>query len=65
MASNRPNLLILAADGKMCCNQDFAKINQDRACVVHPFMGSDACALLCVYDGHGERGDMVRRVATP
>lgn len=48
----------------MCYNQDFAKINQDRACVVHPFMGSDTCALLCVYDGHGERGDMVRQVAT-
>lgn len=43
-------------------SQDLAKINQDRACVVHPFLGSDTCALLCVYDGHGERGGMVRRV---
>lgn len=41
-------------------DQDLAKINQDRACVVYPFMGSETCALLCVYDGHGERGDMVR-----
>lgn len=40
--------------------QDLAKINQDRACVVYPFMHSETCALLCVYDGHGERGDMVR-----
>lgn len=44
----------------VCFDQDLAKINQDRACVVHPFMGSETCALLCVYDGHGERGDMVR-----
>lgn len=43
-------------------DQDLAKINQDRACVVYPFMGSETCALLCVYDGHGEGGDMVRRV---
>ena len=42
------------------CSQDFAKINQDRACVVYPYLGSKTCALLCVYDGHGERGDMVR-----
>eukprot|EP00903_Cladosiphon_okamuranus_P013274 g12376.t1 len=40
-------------------DEDFAKINQDRACVVHPFMGSETCVLLCVYDGHGDRGDMV------
>ncbi|CAM9872823.1 unnamed protein product [Pylaiella littoralis] len=39
--------------------EDLAKINQDRACVVHPFMGSETCALLCVYDGHGEHGDVV------
>lgn len=25
-------------------------------------MGSKTCALLCVFDGHGERGDMIRRV---
>lgn len=30
--------------------------------MVHPFMGSETCALLCVYDGHGEHGDVVRRV---
>lgn len=43
-------------------DQDLAKINQDRACVVYPFMGSETCALLCVYDGHGEGGDVVRQV---
>ncbi|CAM9234569.1 unnamed protein product [Choristocarpus tenellus] len=46
-------------DGTEAC----AKINQDRACVVHPFMASESCALVCVFDGHGERGDMVSNFA--
>ncbi|CAM9545095.1 unnamed protein product [Chrysoparadoxa australica] len=40
-----------------------AKINQDRGCVVHPFLGSPACALFCVFDGHGEKGDVISNFA--
>mmetsp|Transcript_5828 Transcript_5828/g.19580 ORF Transcript_5828/g.19580 Transcript_5828/m.19580 type:complete len:482 (-) Transcript_5828:163-1608(-) len=36
-----------------------AKINQDRGCVVCPFNGKPNHALLCVFDGHGEHGDLV------
>ncbi|CAN0377847.1 unnamed protein product, partial [Discosporangium mesarthrocarpum] len=43
--------------------QACAKINQDRACVLQPFglgLGSTTGTLICVFDGHGERGDLVR-----
>lgn len=40
-----------------------AKINQDRGCIVYPFMGSATAALLCVFDGHGEHGDSVSNFA--
>ncbi|KAJ8610297.1 hypothetical protein CTAYLR_009076 [Chrysophaeum taylorii] len=35
------------------------KINQDRGCVVHPYVDSDRQSLFCVFDGHGERGEEV------
>lgn len=40
-----------------------AKSNQDRGCVVYPFLGSSTCALLCVFDGHGEHGDAISNFA--
>lgn len=36
-----------------------SKINQDRGCVVHPYMDSEKQSLFCVFDGHGERGEDV------
>eukprot|EP00316_Scyphosphaera_apsteinii_P008375 CAMPEP_0119310726 /NCGR_PEP_ID=MMETSP1333-20130426/19888_1 /TAXON_ID=418940 /ORGANISM="Scyphosphaera apsteinii, Strain RCC1455" /LENGTH=454 /DNA_ID=CAMNT_0007314961 /DNA_START=94 /DNA_END=1458 /DNA_ORIENTATION=+ len=36
-----------------------AKINQDRGVVVWPFNGSYNEALLCVFDGHGAKGEIV------
>ncbi|CAN0008833.1 unnamed protein product [Ascophyllum nodosum] len=36
-----------------------AKINQDRGCVVYPFNEDNQQALFCVFDGHGEHGDVV------
>lgn len=36
-----------------------AKINQDRAVALYPFMGDKRCALLGVYDGHGRQGEGV------
>ena len=36
-----------------------AKINQDRGVVVWPFNGSFNEALLCVFDGHGQNGELV------
>ncbi|KAH8075894.1 protein serine/threonine phosphatase [Aureococcus anophagefferens] len=36
-----------------------AKINQDRGCVVQPYGGDPRRALFAVFDGHGERGDIV------
>jgi len=36
-----------------------SKINQDRGCVVHPYVDSETQSLFCVFDGHGERGDEV------
>lgn len=35
------------------------KINQDRGCVVHPFRQNLREAVFCVFDGHGEHGDLV------
>ncbi|CAM9123953.1 unnamed protein product, partial [Phaeothamnion confervicola] len=40
-----------------------AKINQDRGCVVYPFLGKQDVALFCVFDGHGERGDAISNYA--
>ena len=34
-----------------------AKINQDRGVVCWPFNGSYNQALLCVFDGHGSKGE--------
>ena len=34
-----------------------AKVNQDRGSVVWPFAGSYNEALLCIFDGHGSRGE--------
>jgi len=36
-----------------------AKINQDRAIAVYPFLDNPRCALLGVFDGHGRQGDQV------
>ena len=36
-----------------------SKINQDRGCMVYPFAGNERQALFCVFDGHGEKGDLV------
>ncbi len=35
------------------------KINQDRGCVVHPFLQKLTEALFLVLDGHGEQGDKI------
>jgi len=35
------------------------KINQDCACVVHPFAHTKGAALFCVFDGHGPDGRAV------
>jgi len=35
------------------------KINQDRGCVVHPFLQKPDEALFLVLDGHGEQGDKI------
>jgi len=35
------------------------KINQDRGCVVHPFLQKPNEALFLVLDGHGEQGDKI------
>mgnify|MGYP002038610369 CR=1 FL=1 len=36
-----------------------AKINQDRGVVCWPFNGSCNQALLCIFDGHGSKGELV------
>ena len=36
-----------------------AKINQDRGVVCWPFNGSYDQALLCIFDGHGSKGERV------
>ena len=36
-----------------------AKINQDRGVVCWPFCGSYNEALLCIFDGHGRKGEQV------
>jgi protein phosphatase PTC2/3 len=36
-----------------------AKINQDRGVVFWPFNGSCGQALLCIFDGHGSKGEIV------
>jgi len=36
-----------------------AKINQDRAIAIWPFLNDKRCALLGVFDGHGKQGDGV------
>ena len=36
-----------------------AKINQDCACLMHPFARTPGTALFCVYDGHGKFGHHV------
>ena len=36
-----------------------AKINQDRGVVCWPFNGSCNQALLCIFDGHGSKGEVV------
>ena len=36
-----------------------AKINQDCACLTHPFARTPGTALFCVYDGHGKFGHVV------
>ena len=38
---------------------DAAYKNQDRACVVYPFMSDFSKVMLCMYDGHGPAGDSV------
>jgi serine/threonine protein phosphatase PrpC len=40
-------------------NEVCAKTNQDRGCVVFPFMGDAKSVLCCVFDGHGEHGDAI------
>ena len=49
---------MLQDDSTVC-----AKINQDRGCIVHPFMGDPTALLACVFDGHGESGDKVSKFA--
>jgi len=36
-----------------------AKINQDRGVIVYPYGGDNRKALFAVFDGHGERGQLV------
>ena len=36
-----------------------AKINQDRGCVCASFAGDPKRALVCVFDGHGSKGELV------
>lgn len=40
-----------------------AKINQDRGLVCWPFRGSVEEALLCIFDGHGTKGERVSEFA--
>lgn len=42
----------------------YAKINQDRGVVCWPFHGSYNEALLCVFDGHGPRGEKISEFCT-
>ena len=35
------------------------KVNQDCACMAHPFAKRTDCALFCVLDGHGAHGERV------
>lgn len=39
------------------------KINQDRGGVIFPFAGHPRQALFCVFDGHGEYGDVISQTA--
>lgn len=43
----------------LAAEKSISKINQDRGCLVHPFMGDERSSLFCVFDGHGEDGDLV------
>lgn len=36
-----------------------AKINQDRAIAIYPFLNDRKCVLLGVYDGHGRQGEQI------
>ena len=36
-----------------------AKVNQDRGCVCACFAGDPKRALVCVFDGHGSKGELV------
>jgi len=47
-----------ARDGTGQC-----KVNQDCACICHPFCQDPQCALFCVLDGHGKKGASVSSVA--
>ena len=46
-------------DGSKVCD----KINQDRGGVIFPFAGHPRQALFCVFDGHGEFGDVISQTA--
>ena len=46
-------------DGSKVCD----KINQDRGGVISPFAGHPRQALFCVFDGHGEFGDVISQTA--
>lgn len=43
-------------------NGSVAKINQDCACMGHPFAGLKGTAIFCVYDGHGKQGHEVNHI---
>jgi len=40
-------------------NQANAKINQDRGVVCWPFAGTNNEAVLCIFDGHGSKGEQI------
>jgi protein phosphatase PTC2/3 len=53
-------------DGPICEDDDDScgpaphdKINQDRGCVVYPFVKKEKEAVFLVLDGHGEQGDKI------
>jgi len=41
------------------------KINQDCACLSHPFARTLGTSLFCVFDGHGKHGHVVSQVLAP
>lgn len=54
----------MPAPGKKKATTSKAKINQDRGLLCWPFCGSYNEALLCVFDGHGSRGEKAAEYCT-